>query len=262
MKALIKIRDAIRWCIRTLSIDLLEDFSRIQQYNLSTARIHGEVFPQFKNKHCGQDIAIIACGPSLNDYTPIPGAISIGVNRAINCDKVKLDYLFTHDLTPGTIQSFNNYRGNNCIKFYGLAGGFLKGPNWSPSESDTIKAHAFRYRTDNLVDLRIENNSHFAYDLSVQPFGDFGSVVFVAIQFALWTNPKRIYLVGCDCTNSGHFDKSSNSLPIEKIKHGYYELKKFASIYYPETEIISVNPVGLKGLFKDWVQSDRKLCCS
>jgi hypothetical protein len=32
---------------------------------------------------------------------------------------------------------------------------------------------------------------------------------------------------------------------------GWNEFKKFASIYYPKTEIISINPIGLKGLFKD-----------
>ena len=30
----------------------------------------------------------------------------------------------------------------------------------------------------------------------------------------------------------------------------------FLAQYYPSTEIISVNPVGLKGIFKDWVQSE------
>ena len=38
-----------------------------------------------------------------------------------------------------------------------------------------------------------------------------------------------------------------------KIKHaqGWKELKRFAEVYYPTTEIISVNPVGLRGMFKD-----------
>jgi len=28
-------------------------------------------------------------------------------------------------------------------------------------------------------------------------------------------------------------------------------VKKFAALHYPDTEIISVNPVGLKGMFHD-----------
>ena len=35
------------------------------------------------------------------------------------------------------------------------------------------------------------------------------------------------------------------------IIDGYVRLKEFAEIYYPDVEIISVNPVGLKGLFAD-----------
>ena len=31
----------------------------------------------------------------------------------------------------------------------------------------------------------------------------------------------------------------------------WYQLKKFARVFYPDTEIISINPVGLKGIFKD-----------
>ena len=34
------------------------------------------------------------------------------------------------------------------------------------------------------------------------------------------------------------------------------ELQKFAQTYYPETEIISVNPVGLRGIFTDLDQKD------
>lgn len=35
------------------------------------------------------------------------------------------------------------------------------------------------------------------------------------------------------------------------MKVGYARMKMFAKQYYPDTEIFSVNPVGLKGLFKD-----------
>ena len=32
---------------------------------------------------------------------------------------------------------------------------------------------------------------------------------------------------------------------------GYKKFKEFIDIYYPDVEVISVNPVGLKGLFRD-----------
>ena len=74
------------------------------------------------------------------------------------------------------------------------------------------------------------------------------------MQFALFTNPKRIYIVGCDCS-SGYFNEETKEIkPNKMLVKSWKELKKFVEIYYPETEIISVNPVGLKGLFKDLYQ--------
>ena len=32
---------------------------------------------------------------------------------------------------------------------------------------------------------------------------------------------------------------------------GYRNVKKFSALHYPDMEIISVNPVGLKGMFHD-----------
>lgn len=262
MKLIIKIRDLIRWCIRTLCADLLEDISRIQQYNLSTFAMHQKAFPQFKGICTGKDVVVVACGPTAKDYKPIKGAVHIGVNRAIYLEEIKLDYLFMMDACAprknNEMPDYNNYRRGQCVKFYGITGFPMKEPNYVPSESDAIEADAYRYRTDNLVAMRIEHNGQFLYDISTQPLTDFGSIVFSALQFALWTNPKRIYLVGCDCSNLGHFnDPNSNmDLNVGLIKLGYQRLKEFANAYYPETEIISVNPVGLKGLFKDWNQSN------
>ena len=99
------------------------------------------------------------------------------------------------------------------------------------------------------------------YDISTNPLCCYWSIVFPAIQFALWTNAKRIYIVGCDCNQNGYFDNKIQQFPIlngnkldfnyQGVITGWKKLKEFKYMYYTETEIISVNPVGLKGLFKD-----------
>ena len=77
------------------------------------------------------------------------------------------------------------------------------------------------------------------------------------MQFILWTNPKRIYLVGCDCSLNGYYDsKDKNNLATQKVIEGWKKLKEFAQTYYPDTEIISINPIGLKGIFKDEYQKE------
>jgi hypothetical protein len=81
-----------------------------------------------------------------------------------------------------------------------------------------------------------------------------GGTVFSALQFALFTGPKKIYLVGCDCTTQGYFEKAekgAKQVLLEKTEYLWHEVKAFADQYYPNTKIISVNPVTLRGLFTD-----------
>lgn len=116
-----------------------------------------------------------------------------------------------------------------------------------------------RFNTDN----EFWPNAKFALDISTNPFGNFHTIVLTALQFVLYTNPKRIYIVGCDSIPNGHFNsKGENDLDKEKqielqkrFHQGMYndwlKFKNFVNIHYPDTEIISVNPVKLKGLFND-----------
>ena len=102
-------------------------------------------------------------------------------------------------------------------------------------------------------------SENFYPDLSVSPLPSFWSITFPTINFALWTGAKKIYIVGCDNDYKGHFDdikdivNEDDNVKKHRIKHmdGWNKLKDFASIHYPDTEIISVNPVGLRGMFKD-----------
>lgn len=186
-----------------------------------------------------------------------PLAIHIGVNRAFQLNKVDFDYYFLQDYsgkTPEYIEELNNYRKNECVKFYGLTMEYKYEPERTVPESHAIKANALRYRTDRDFS---NFNCQFAYDISTQPLGCFETIVFPALQFALWTYPRRIYLVGCDCSLSGYaYDtKYKNYLKPDNLISAYKKFKQFAHKYYPDVEIISINPVGLKGIFKDEYQN-------
>ncbi len=231
--------------------------NRCQQNNLSTMMLHQKTFNQFKCKYRNQDIVIVATGPSANNYQPIPNAIHIGVNRAFQMNKVDFDYYFIQDFsgkTPEYIDQLDDYNKDSCIKFYGLTNEWIYDSNRTIPETHAVRANALRYRTD-WADIS-GFFSKFAYDISTQPLGCFGSIVFPALQFALWTYPKRIYLVGCDCSLSGYaYDPNDkNYLIPNDIIAAYKSFKDFAHKYYPDVEIISINPVGLKGMFKDEYQ--------
>lgn len=231
------------------------------QQHLSTFALHQKTFPPFKNKYVGRDVVIVATGPSFADYKPIPNAIHIGLNRAFQQEKVPLDYFFLLDggsaFTREEMHQMNTYRGDLCQKFYGNMPTEMPNNDRYISEYDAFEAKALRFDVDCWPTARGKFTA-LTYDLSTQPLGLECSTVFAPIQFALWTNPRRLFLVGCDCSHGGHFyaTTKNNELCIDKIYEGYLSLKKFAARYYPQTEIISVNPVGLKGLFKDWYQKD------
>ena len=223
---------------------------------ISTAVLHQNTFARFKAIHSGQDIVIVATGPSLKKFKPIKNAIYIGVNSAFKYKKIKFDYLFAQDYLgcKDYIDEMDEYTGHHCVKFYGLTTEFDDEWKRVIPESYAIKANALRYRTD-WEDVNGPFECKFAYDISTMSLGCFGSIVFPAIQFALWTNPKRIYLVGCDCSNFGHFDETASE-DLRRLIDPWKKLKSFAKTYYPETEIISINPVGLRGMFKDLDQKE------
>lgn len=215
----------------------------------SVNNLHQKTFPQYKNFHNGKEVVLIASGPSLNEFRPIEGAVYVGVNRACQYDKVHFDYLFCQDY--GACQSFFEelctYAG--AKKFLGLL------PEYNLPDCVIPDMYASYQGVERYYVATSDEKFDFTYDLASQPLGDSRSVVFSAMQFILWTHPRRIYLVGCDTALNGYYNSKSNGLSIKKVKDGWRRMKDFIRVYYPDIEVISINPVGLKGLFKDKYQA-------
>ena len=237
--------------------DLIQQLhEEIEQLKLKheIVAVNTAAFSEYKNAHTGKDVVIAAAGPSFSKYSPIENAIHIGVNRVCTNKKVTLDYYFLQDVgrqLPKHVPYEKDILCLTCKKFFGV---FAHTPNGAiePSESFCIKANAVRYF------VSMSPSKHLYSDIRFYPLMDFFSVVFPALHFALFTNPKRIYLAGCDVSYNGYFTGEKQKEPIEEKRHiltmmiiGYRRLKEFAQMWYPETEIISINPVNLKGLFRD-----------
>lgn len=233
--------------LNLLSEDLTKNTYQIikNNYEAITARdINTKTFDKYRNCNKEHEIVLLATGPTLNFYEPLPGVINLGVNTTVLFSKVKLDYLFVQDYfaIEKIIDKVIEYP---CKKFF-LTTGSLPFclPVWLTDLPNVEEYSCYlgptEYRTCH-------------YDIRKAPLGNPGrTVALSAFQFALWTYPKRIYLVGCDCNNSGHFDDIKTDFSTNNtILDGWKKLKEFQTIYYPDVEIISINPVGLKGLFKD-----------
>ena len=231
------------------------------QRSLATARLHAETFKGFRGAFRGKDIVIVGAGPSVSQFKSLTNCIYIGLNRACALAEIPFDYLFVMDKV-GIASYMKEFAARDCVKFVGDAGvgresqipeGFV----------ESLGNSAKRYRTDS--GCVASDYSRFAVDLEVQALGNFNSVAMQAMQFALYGRPRRIYLVGMDCSTQGHFDAGKGVREEGYYKSGrqtwasgaaadWKKCKDFAEAYYPDTEIVSINPVGLKGLFKDIVQ--------
>ena len=215
----------------------------------SIAELHRKVFLKYKGINRGKDVVLIAAGPSLNDFKPLENVIYVGVNRVFRYDKVKFDYMFIEDFVielPNLIDEFVNYEVENCKKFVA----------YSPySDKAVIIPEKYSYckNVERYYTYSIPEKNEITFDIASLPLGGFGSVAFSAMEFILYTYPKKIYLAGCDCSCSGYWNElnTDNQLNVKRAFEGWNKIKEFAQCYYPDIEIISINPVRLKGIFKD-----------
>lgn len=211
--------------------------------------VHEASFAEFKGCHRGQTVAVVATGPSLNYYSQVKGIPHVGVNASFLKEDLHLDYYFLRHYVPEWTEKLKDY---NFVKFF-----------------SRVEVTERLVPTDRFPEYVIEENNprrffpgepydEFYTDITRYPLMGGYSIIFQAIQFAIFTRPKRLLLIGCDCAQNGYFTNTemtnkwhSVDQYISKWRSGYQKLKVFVEQFYPDMEIISVNPVGLKGLFHD-----------
>ena len=243
--------------IRSQNNNILRQIEQIKCL-IRAQSLHEKTFAEYRNKFCGKDVVLICTGPTAKFFDPLSiDGIYVGVNGAIYLNDIPLDYLFVQDrpISRKDLEQLNSdanvYEGRNCRKFYGIiSDARLKTVG---QDIDKLPPSYASYANADCYYLDPIYKGRLAFDLSKDLIADWGGTAFSAMQFIFYTNPKRIFLVGCDAS-SGNAVKVSSS--AENAGYAYQRntwlvLKRFADKYYPDTEIISVNPVGLKGMFSD-----------
>jgi len=242
--------------------------NRIAEYLQAASRVNYNTFAKHKDENLGQEVVLCGAGPSFKKYIPMKNVKHVALNRALLNEKVKFDYFIADDwLGVNFMQEFlQNY---DCVKFFGHQIGDYER---EIPETFARKCKADRYYTDSFM---VQNGfeSELVSDIDYMPIGNMPNIALSALQIVLYTNPKRIYLVGCDASTDGHYNKkveakvSKEQLEKQqkdlalavagnKVLACWEKLKNFIAAFYPDVEIVSINPVGLKGLFNDKYQDE------
>lgn len=228
-----------------------------QQRLVTAVSYHTKAFLPYKGIFRGKSIVLVAAGPTVKYFKKIPDAIYVGCNRAFLKEDINFDFLFSIDKAgiDRYYDDFFSYHPDRCIKFIGDQN---LGEKFQIPESKIPLSNVYRYVTDANMGVKVNYN----LDISSSPLKNCASVSLQAMQFILYTQPKKIYIVGVDCTSATKkyfqgegFDNTSRgedcAILDKRNIECWVKLKKFVKTYYPDIEIISVNPVGLKGLFTD-----------
>jgi len=223
--------------------------------------IHKASFAEFRGYYRGRTVAVVATGPSLNFYIQVKGIPHIGTNSSFLKEGLQLDYYFIRHYIPEWCDKLKNY---DFIKFFGR-------------NERAEQVHDYDRFPEYLIE---ENNGRRFFtsepsdeiyeDITYYPLTGGYSIIFQALQFAVFMRPKKLLLIGCDCSCEGHFDQYSDDLMAsneilaqqdasyakqERLVSQWFVIYKrfkvFFQQYYPDMDVISVNPVGLKGMFHD-----------
>ena len=220
---------------------------------------YNKIFAKYKDAYKDETATLFCTGPTLDDYDHSlhPPSVKVGVNyiwrhkffNQEHEDAILLDYyFFGHRRESGNELSVEGWRKSKKTA-EAKTGAFI------PKDFKTNKQkfcvsiidgnESYGHYTvkealeSNAVPIAAEHGAEFPKDISRSPLYSH-SIPMPAMQFLLYCGFKKIFLVGCDCSGHDYLCQMEN----------WRQLKSFIDSNYPHVEIVSINPVSLKGLFE------------
>lgn len=208
------------------------------------------IFSPYQNKHKGEKAILFATGPTLTVYDFLEDTgdcLRVGVN-GIALKPIALDYYFCGHLDNRSklyLDKLPDYQVSEA-KFGYISLDGIAGPQWlSLSRAKQLELKPYALTTD----------ITFGQDISQSALVNH-LIIFSALQFLVYSGVSQIYLVGSDATqltscDNLAIDKDRNIKRIREIFLSFAAFAKSSGV-----EIISINPIGLKGIFKDVSRQD------
>lgn len=232
---------------------LYEETANIKNM-IQCQKTNHDAFAPFHNSLKSKDVVIVGSGPSAANHTQIRDAVYVGVNNACLMENIQFDYLFCQDfyMDEHKKKAIINYRKKECIKFFGIIpDNRMNACKRTPVAMHVRRGYKLYFDIAEAIPYYIYDlyQNHFALSIENEPLMADG-IIFCALQFVLQCHPKRIFLVGCDCSK-GFFYESEQEFDNTYMVDMWKLVKRNMEELYPDIKMTSMNPVGLKGLFED-----------
>lgn len=235
--------------LKTLN-DKKIDFLSEEIFFLNKMNSYHSKFNSFLHKDINS-IVIVGCGPTaLNHKSLIKDSFYIAINGAIKYDWIKFSAVFIEEHKGKKLtEKVLNYK--NCYKFFGKKIPPLNHVRQTElSEADFIPNYVYSSPDVYIYFLKKYSYDYWADDIVNEPISYKNASTFSALQFACFLHPKKIYIVGCDCTLPSENNAEIFGNSVTNICH-WLSFADFIKRKYPDIEVTSINPVELKGVFND-----------
>lgn len=238
-------------------ISMLNDFTQKKIYfdECNKSSINIQNLSEWKDKYKDKKVIICGSGSSLDfikeqkkDY------IYIALNKAVFYSKIKFDFLFMQDYPCNQVYTLEDYNSYNCVKFYGIVTNpqmKKMGLDKDLGKFEKIMNKLYRYELSPVIfDYRADKFNYFNAE---NYFSDAQSVLFSALQFAVYAGFQSIHLCGVDFSNVNYGNDINMSKYACNVVNNLVAFKNQLKIDKPNVslEFLSTTNVELVEKFYD-----------
>ena len=213
-------------------------------------------FGKYKDVHKDESVILYGSGPSIQKFNTKKNVLKIGMNEQIYLN-LNLDYWFMGDTRYKQPEKFVNCK-KDYYEYQPKITKFVRWQIWTKWGRMPYNMPHSTYYVAKL--FRDKTRCGFTKNIDKEIMPTFKSITDEALQFALFTGVKRIYLVGHDCDYSSgtfrtgrHAESANEEEELLLLYWGH--IKEWVKENYPDVEIYSINPVALR-IFEEVSEKD------
>lgn len=214
-----------------------------EKYTAKKSSVNNEQLGRYKNAYEGRTCIICGAGESLdsiklqrNEY------VYIALNRALFYEKIHFDMLFMQDEPSGGNYSLKDFNEYDCEKFYGIITNpriKVKGLGDVNRKFDNVKGSVVRYElSSRLFDNKLDE---FEWSLDHMVVQDAQSVLFSALQFAVFSGFSRIGLCGVEFSSTNYSGANNESRYVSCVVENLIEFKRQFTEQFPDRQLFFID---------------------